>query len=397
MLDISEQRRLEAQIQQTQKMESIGSLAGGIAHDFNNILFPIIGMSELLLEDLPKGSLESDHAHEIYKAGTRAKDLVSQILSFSRQSESEMIPVRAQTVLKEVLKLCRSTIPTNIDIEQDIQQDCGSILANATQIHQIGMNLITNAYHAVQDKNGKISVTLKEIKINRHNLMDLSLRTGKYLELSVADNGTGIPTNIINRIFEPYFTTKETGKGTGLGLAVVYGIIKEHRGDIQVNSKEGEGTTFKVYLPLLKKSEDKESKSLHVEIETGTEHILLVDDESSIAKLEQQMIERFGYKVTVRTSSIEALEVFRTTPDKFDMVLSDMSMPNMPGDQLAGEIKKIRPDIPVIICTGFSERINKDNAKEIGVNAFLMKPIVKTDLAKKVRQVLDEANNSNGF
>ncbi len=389
LLDISEQRRLEIQIQQAQKMESIGSLAGGIAHDFNNILFPIIGMSELLLEDLPKGSLERDNAHEINKAGLRAKDLVSQILSFSRQSESEMIPVRVQNVLKEVLKLCRSSIPTNIDIEHDIQNDCGSILANATQIHQIGMNLITNAYHAIQDKNGKICITLKEIKIDRHNLIDVSLKAGRYLELTVADNGIGIPDNIKNKIFEPYFTTKETGKGTGLGLAVVYGIIKGHGGDIQVDSKVGEGTNFKIYLPLLKISEDKDSNNLHVEMETGNEHILLVDDEPSIAKLEQQMIERLGYKVSVRTSSVEALEAFKTNSDQFDMVLSDMSMPNMTGDQLAGEIKKIKPDIPVIICTGFSERINRDNAEAIGVNAFLMKPIVKTDMAKTIRRVLD--------
>ena len=219
--DTTEFIALQNRLQQAQRMESMGNLAGGIAHDFNNLLFPIIGMSELMMEDLEPGSVEYENAKEINIAGNRAKDLVNQILSFSRQTEHEMMPVKLQEILKEVLKLCRSSIPTNIDIEQDIQHDCGTILANATQLHQIGMNLITNAYHAVRDKNGKITVQLKEILLEKDGSLFLSVGSGKYALLSVSDNGTGMPEEIKDKIFEPYFTTKEKGKGTGLGLSVV--------------------------------------------------------------------------------------------------------------------------------------------------------------------------------
>ena len=389
--DISKQKNLEKRINQAQKIESIGSLAGGIAHDFNNILFPIVGMSELLMEDLLPDSLEYENAQEIYKAGNRAKELVNQILSFSRQAEQEMMPVKFQKILKEVLKLCRSTIPANIEIKQEIQSDCGSIWANATQLHQIGMNLITNAYHAVQDKNGKIIIELKEIIIESDDMDSISAGPGKYALLSVTDNGTGMSDEIKNKIFDPYFTTKEKGKGTGLGLAVVYGIVKESGGDIKVYTEVGFGTTFRVYLPLMQKTPDPKSSDFKIDMQTGHEHILLVDDEPPIARLVQLILERLGYTVTVRLSSIEALEAFKEKSEKFDLVISDMSMPHMTGDQLALEIRKISPDMPIIICTGFSERINKDKAEEIGVSGFLMKPVVKSDMATMIRKVLDEA------
>ncbi|MGD9733905.1 MAG: PAS domain S-box protein [Desulfamplus sp.] len=392
--DITEELNIEAQIKEAQKMESIGSLAGGIAHDFNNILFPIIGMSELVMEDLPKDSQNYENVREIFKAGKRGQDLVSQILSFSRKSEQTKMPVKFQKVLKEVLKLCRSTIPTNIEIEKEIQQDCGSIWANATQLHQIAMNLITNAYHAVQDKNGKIRVEFREIILEKNDLTNLSLSSGKYALLSISDNGIGISDTIRDKIFDPYFTTKEKGKGTGLGLSVVYGIVKEFGGDIKVDSTIGIGTAFNVYLPLIKKSADIPLDSKKVVIQTGNEHILLVDDEPSIARLVCQMFERLGYEVTTRVSSIEALEAFKENPHKFDIVVSDMSMPAMTGDQLAYEVKKIRPKIPFIICTGFSERINKENADAIGVDGFLMKPIIKSDMAQMIRKVLDKTKNS---
>jgi len=394
MRDITEREQAEMRIQQAQKMESIGTLAGGIAHDFNNLLSPIIGMSEMMLEDLEPDSSMYENTQEIYKAGNRAKDLVSQILSFSRQTEHETMPVKFQNVLKEVLKLCRSTIPTNIEIEQEIQQDCGLIWANSTQLHQIGMNLITNAYHAVQDKNGKITLTLQEIILEKNNFLTLSVSPGKYALLSVSDNGSGMSEEIKSKIFEPYFTTKVKGKGTGLGLSVVYGIVKKFGGDIQVSSEEDSGTTFNIYLPLMKKTDDNEFDheliSLKSEMKTGDEHILLVDDEPSITKLVQLMLERLGYTVTARVSSIEGLEAFKENPDKFDLVVSDMSMPSMTGDQLAHQIRQIRPEVPIIICTGFSERINKENAEEIGVNGFLMKPIVKFEMAEMIRNVLDE-------
>jgi PAS domain S-box-containing protein len=387
--DITKQKDLEKRINQAQKIESIGSLAGGIAHDFNNILFPIVGMSELLMEDLSPDSIEYENAQEIYKAGKRAKDLVNQILSFSRQAEHEMMPVKFQKILKEVLKLCRSTIPANIEIKQEIQSDCGSIWANATQLHQIGMNLITNAYHAVQDKNGKIIIELKEIIIESDEMDSISVGPGEYALLSVTDNGTGMSDEIKSKIFDPYFTTKPKGKGTGLGLAVVYGIVKKSGGDIKIYTEVGFGTTFSVYLPLIKKTPDPKSSDFKIDIQTGHEHILLVDDEPAIARLVQLILERLGYTVTVRLNSIEALEAFKEKFEKFDLVISDMSMPHMTGDQLAREIKKISPDMPIIICTGFSERINK--AEDIGVSGFLMKPVVKSDMATMIRKVLDEA------
>jgi nitrogen-specific signal transduction histidine kinase/CheY-like chemotaxis protein len=387
--DITKQKDLEKRINQAQKIESIGSLAGGIAHDFNNILFPIVGMSELLMEDLSPDSVEYENAQEIYKAGKRAKDLVNQILSFSRQAEHEMMPVKFQKILKEVLKLCRSTIPANIEIKQEIQSDCGSIWANATQLHQIGMNLITNAYHAVQDKNGKIIIELKEIIIESDEMDSISVGPGEYALLSVTDNGTGMSDEIKSKIFDPYFTTKPKGKGTGLGLAVVYGIVKKSGGDIKIYTEVGFGTTFSVYLPLMKKTPDPKSSDFKIDIQTGHEHILLVDDEPAIARLVQLILERLGYTVTVRLNSIEALEAFKEKFEKFDLVISDMSMPHMTGDQLAREIKKISPDMPIIICTGFSERINK--AEDIGVSGFLMKPVVKSDMATMIRKVLDEA------
>ena len=393
--DTTELIELQNRLQQAQKMEAIGNLAGGIAHDFNNILFPIIGMSEMMMEDLSAGSLEQKYAQAINKAGHRAKELVAQILSFSRQSDQKKMPVRFRNILEEILKLCRATIPANIKIEQKIQRNCGFIMGNATQLHQVGMNLITNAYHAVQEKNGKIVIALEEIEIDRTNLTNTGIHSGKYLLFTVSDDGAGMTDKVKNKIFEPYFTTKEQGKGTGLGLAVVYGIVKEYGGEIEVETEIGSGTTFRVYLPLMSQSENKGAAEIKTEIKMGHEHILLVDDEAAVANLEQQILERLGYQITLRTSSLDAVEVFRSNPDAFDIVITDMTMPNMTGDQLAEEILSIKPDIPIVICTGFSERINEEQAEAIGVKGFLMKPVVKSDLASMVRKVLDDAKPEN--
>jgi len=399
--DITEQkkgekirRKLEAQLQQSQKIESIGNLAGGIAHDFNNLLFPIIGMSEMLLEDLPQDSLEYENAQEIFVAGRRAGDLVQQILAFSRQSEHKMTPVRVQNVLKEVLKLTRSTIPSNIEIHENIQQDCGLIMADPTQVHQVAMNLITNAYHAIEDKNGAIDIKLEKMTLQDNELPDTVLQSGQYARLSVSDNGIGMSQNTISKIFEPYFTTKKQGKGTGLGLSVVYGIVKEHGGDIKVYSEIEKGTTFNIYLPLMKKTSETAVVQQSSKAVTGTERILLVDDEVSVAKLEGQMLSRLGYQATIETSSNDALNSFKGNPDSFDLVISDMTMPDITGDQLAKEILLIKPDTPIIICTGFSERINKEQAEVLGIKGFLMKPVVKSDMAQMVRKVLDDAKIS---
>ncbi|WP_022664353.1 PAS domain S-box protein [Desulfospira joergensenii] len=393
--DITEKKEMEARVQQSQKMEAIGNLAGGIAHDFNNILFPIIGMSEMLLEDFAPETMEHENAREIFKAGKRGSDLVKQILAFSRQSEHKMIPVRVQQILREVLKLTRATIPSDIEIHQDIQSDCGLIMADPTQIHQVAMNIITNAFHAVESKGGAIFIKLKETGMDGNDLPQNSHEPGRYARLSISDTGMGIPPEIIGKIFEPYFTTKEKGKGTGLGLAVAYGIVKEHKGYIQVDTNPAKGTKFQIFFPLMSRPADKTSKKEPEKYPRGSEKILLVDDESSIANLEKQMLEKMGYTVTTRISSLDALDAFKAKPDAYDLVLTDMNMPNMTGEQLARELKTIRHDIPVIICTGFSERIDKAKAKSIGINGFLMKPVVKTKMAKMVRITLDEAKTDS--
>lgn len=387
-----EKSHLEKRLQKAQKLETLGTLAGGIAHDFNNILFPIVGLSELLLEDLTPGTPEWENVKEIETAGKRGAELVKQILAFSRQSDHQLSAIRFQSVMEEVLKLIRSSIPKNIEIIQTLQNDCGLVLSDSIQLHQIGMNLITNAYHAVQENCGKIHVDLREIEVNQR-LNDVGLTPGKYATLTVSDTGTGIQEEHLEKIFEPYFTTKEKGKGTGLGLSAVYGIVKEHKGEIKVTSEPGKGTTFQVYIPVMVSSVTEEGAWKGFQsppLPTGMEHILVVDDEISIAKLEKKMLERLGYTVLERTSSMDALETFKTNPDTYDLVISDMSMPQMTGKRLAEELLKIRPDIPIIICTGFSERFNQDKASIMGIKGLLMKPVMKTELAKEVRRVLDE-------
>jgi len=385
--------KLERLVLQNQKIESIGNLAGGVAHDFNNILYPIVGMAELLLDDLPPGSIERENAYEILKAGKRGRDLVRQILAFSRQSKREMMPVRIQQILKEVIRLGRSTIPSNIEIEQDIQIDCGLVMADPTQIHQVAMNLITNAYHAVEQTGGKITVRLQERDLGTADNGQTSLKPDRYARLSIADTGCGIDPTVMDKIFEPYFTTKGPGKGTGLGLSVVHGIIKEHGGDIKVTSQVGKGSTFDVFFPLVKKHAQIAISENGAESKGGAESILLVDDEASIVRLEKQMLERLGYRVVSRISSQDALDAFKANPDKYDLVITDMNMPNMTGDQLAKALIAIRSDLPVIICTGFSEKIDQETAVSIGISGFLMKPIVKSEMAQMVRKALDEVKS----
>lgn len=385
-----EKEKLQERLIQAQKMEAIGNLAGGIAHDFNNILFPIIGMSELLLEDLSPAGNEYGNVQDILNAGKRGSDLVKQILSFSRQAEQRKIPVRIQLILKEVLRLIRATIPSSIELHHNIQQDCGRVLADATQFHQVAMNIITNAYHAVEDIDGKIIVNLKEVDLDSHFSAINLISSGGYALLSITDNGHGMTPEVMAKIFDPYFTTKEQGKGTGLGLSVVHGIIDAHKGIIKVYSEVGKGTTFKIYLPLVEKQTEHKKINISERPEAGNEHILLVDDEVTIAKLEKEILERLGYKVTMRLNSIDLLEAFKANPELYDLVISDMNMPNMAGDQLARALKMIRPDIPVIVCTGFSERLTKKNAAAAGIDGFLMKPVLISELSKKIRNVFSK-------
>jgi CheY-like chemotaxis protein len=300
-------------------------------------------------------------------------------------------------VLKEVLKLTRSTIPSSIELRHDIQPDCGLVLADPVQVHQIAMNLITNAFHAMEETGGTISVTLEEADAGP---VDLSVGSEgppcRYAVLTVSDTGCGIESAILDRIFEPYFTTKQAGKGTGLGLSVIYGIVREHRGHIRVHSEVGRGSAFTVHLPLMDRSTEPLADETAQGLPRGTERILLVDDERVVVQLEQQILERLGYRVTARTDSMEALDLFREAPGTFDLVITDMNMPVMSGDRLARELIAIRPGLPVILCTGFSERMTRESAEAMGIRGFLMKPIIRADMAHMVREVLDAAGNRTG-
>lgn len=394
MRDITDRKEMEDRLQRAQRMEAIGTLAGGIAHDFNNILSPIIGMAELLLEDLTPGSPQHEDVKEIFSAGKRGSELVKQILAFSRQTKHQLVEVRLQQILKEVFKLIRSTIPKNIEISAEIDSGCGLVMADPIQMHQIAMNLITNAFHAVESSGGKIKIELKAVDLSSENLSGMSIPPGQYARLAISDTGHGIEQAFISKIFNPYFTTKEQGKGTGLGLSVVYGILKNHEGEITVESTLGEGTTFTVYLPILQLAVGSEVDFKEKIIPRGTERIMLVDDEEQIVKLEQRMLESLGYHITRRTSSIEALETFKADPGAFDLVLTDTAMPNMTGDRLARELMAIRPELPIIICTGFSERLTREKSIAMGIKGFLMKPMVKSDLARLIRKVLDESKST---
>jgi PAS domain S-box-containing protein len=391
---VQERLRLEARLTQAQKMEAIGTLAGGIAHDFNNILQPMLGYSELLRLRLPADSPQRHYVERLHTAGLRAKELVSQILAFSRQSDHKVVPVRMQTILKEAYKLCRSTIPSNIKISTDIQDDCPSVMLDPSQLHQVAMNLIINAFHAVEATGGEISIRLRETELAKEDVAGTLLAPGRYALFTVADTGCGIDPAIIGKVFEPYFTTKEQGKGTGLGLAVVHGIVKECHGDIKVYSEVGQGTTVKIYLPLLEQPGDKETTETGAVYPTGNERILLVDDEEMVAEIGTLILEGLGYQVTSRLNSVEALELFKAESDAFDLVITDLTMPQMTGEQLASEIMAISPKVPIIICSGFSERIGREQAKAIGVKELLTKPITLAEMAHKVRAVLDRSSSS---
>jgi len=381
-------KKLQAQVAQSQKMESIGTLAGGVAHDFNNILFPILGHAEMLLEDIPKDSQYRGSLEGIYASALRAKELVKQILTFSRHDTNELKLMKMQPIIKEAMKLIRSSIPATIEIKQDIKADCGIVKADPTQIHQIIMNLATNAYHAMEETGGRLNVSLNEVKLTALDIVTPDMAPGRYARLTVADTGKGMENELIHKIFDPFFTTKEKGKGTGMGLSMVHGIVKGMGGSVQVYSEPGKGATFQVYLPIEEMSSDKKTASSKVDNQRGEEHILLVDDEEAILTMEKQVLERLGYQVTSRISSIDALEAFRHHPDEFDMVITDMTMPNMPGDKLAAELIKIRPGIPILLCTGFSETMSEEKAASLGIKGFLLKPIVMNDFSQMIRSVL---------
>lgn len=388
--DDSKARKAETALRQSQKLEAIGNLAGGIAHDFNNILSSIIGFTELSIQDVQHETELHDNLTEVLAAGKRAKGLVKQILTFSRKGEQEKHPIQINSVLAENLKMLRSTIPSNITINEQISSDPITINANASQMNQVIINLVTNAVHAIDD-NGIIDIGLELIHLDNSNIEQYTdMTAGDYAKLFVSDTGCGIAKANLNAVFDPYFSTKTPDKGTGLGLAVVHGIVKIHGGHITVYSEPGRGTTFHVYLPLATQSFKRPSAQTEIEIAQGSERILFVDDEPTITKLQKRILERLGYAVTTKTSSIEALETFRMTPNLFHLVITDMTMPEMTGDRLAQTVKEIKPDIPVILCTGFSEKINEKTALDFPVDGFLMKPIDIKKMAETVRNVLDK-------
>jgi PAS domain S-box-containing protein len=393
MRDITNQKILEQRLFQAQKMEAIGTLAGGIAHDFNNILGVILGYTELLMDDLPEESQEHLNTRQILTAAERARELVKQILAFSRQSNGERQPVKLSAVINEAFKLLRSTLPSTIDIRQDIRVNANAdwVLADATRIHQVMMNLGANAAHAMSKNGGVMEVILDEVVLDPGDVVGhKELKPGPYLRLTVSDTGHGISPEVMERIFDPFFTTKDPGEGTGMGLAVIHGIIKNHGGNITAYSKPGKGSSFHVYLPRLE--EEAELKStLTEEIPGGSERILLVDDESALTQVGKQILERLGYKVEGKSNPLEALENLRNAPEQFDLIISDVTMPHMTGIQLAMEAKHIRAGIPVILCSGFSTTITMEEIKSIGVNDFIMKPIIRSELARIVRRVLDES------
>ncbi len=385
-----EKTRLESDLQQAQKMESIGTLAGGIAHDFNNILTAILGYSEIALMEIPRDSGAASDIGQVIRACNRAKDLVNQILTFSRQSNQELQPLKIQLVIKEALKLLRSSIPTTIAIHKNINPQCTPVLADLTQIHQVIMNLCTNAYHAMRETGGALTVSLQPLAVAPgQSTFSNRLSPGSYVQVEITDTGHGIEKDDLDRIFEPYFSTKAKGEGTGLGLAVVHGIVKSYNGVITVDSEPGEGTTFRIILPAVAAARENIQKNMPQSLPTGNERILLVDDDVDITRLHQKTLQTLGYTVTALNASSEALAAFQRQPDNFDCIITDMTMPEMTGAELAEHLQAIRPGIPIILCTGFSELVNKKRAKEIGVTAFIMKPVALNDFAGVVRKALD--------
>ena len=389
--DITERVKTEQELQRAKHLESLGVLAGGIAHDFNNILAAIFGFTDLARMKAGENSPLSGELEQIRRASERARDLVQQILTLSRRQEHKPLPFRFSALVKEALKLLRSTIPANIAINQEIATEA-LILADPSQVHQLVMNLCTNAYHAMQDSGGTLTVALRVARLEEPALLGAGgnpLPAGDYAQLVVSDTGTGIPEEFLPKIFEPYFTTKEVGRGTGLGLAVVHGIVKGANGAITVASKPRAGTTFTVYLPVAAQPPSVEEQHEDGEISAGGhERIMIVDDEENICLLAFTFLSQAGYRVDTFLDGIDAWEAFSAAPDQWDLVITDQAMPAMTGAQLAGKIREVRPGLPVILCTGHSNIVTRDTAAELGGRRYLQKPVTRLELLRVVREVL---------
>jgi len=397
--DMTGQAGLDAELRQAQKMQAIGTLAGGIAHDFNNILAAMIGFTELALDDLEEDSRATMHLEHVRTAGYRGRDLVKQILTFSRQGEQEKKPVQVVPIVREVLKLMRALLPSTVEIRPRVETEEGIILADPVQIHQLLINLCTNAGQAMKGGKGVLEVRVSDfILSDPADAPYPDMELGPYLKLSVSDTGAGIDDLIKDRIFEPFFTTRESG-AAGMGLSVVYGIVKSHQGAITVSSAPGRGSTFAVYFRKLKDAQasaaEEHAKPAAQRV-TGKRRILFVDDEEALVEVGKQMLERLGYEVVAEKDSVRALKQFQRDPGKFDLVITDQTMPNMTGIELAKRMMSIKKDIPIILCTGFSEVISSESAKAMGIREFVMKPIIKNEMAETIRRVIADAEGTPG-
>ncbi len=387
--DLTQQAQMEERLIQSQKIEAVGTLAGGIAHDFNNILSAILGYAELARQEVPEGSeLESD-LDQILRAGSRAKDLVRQILAFSRQTKTETAPVCLASLVKETLKMLRAALPSSIEIRTAIESDA-YVLADPTQIHQVITNLATNAAHAMSENGGRLDLTLRNVELTKDESLSYpGLDAGKYVRLTVSDTGCGMTPEVRSRIFEPFYTTRPQGQGTGLGLSTALGIVQRFGGIITVYSEPNVGSTFHVLLPRMANEVEQVEEEEKKPLPRGYERILVVDDEAFQVDLASKILGGLGYRVTAVNSSEQALDLYRKRPDDFDLVITDMTMPGLTGDVLIERLREVRPNVAVMLCSGYSERISREKLKALGVRAFAMKPLMVRELAEKVREILD--------
>jgi signal transduction histidine kinase len=380
--------KLEKELNRKHKLEAIGTLAGGIAHDFNNILAAVIGYSELSLSSLDKNSDEYANTKEVLQAGMRAKDLIRQILTFSRRTEQKMEPVQLGKVVTEALKLIRASIPAGIDIIRDIKSTA-LIIGDEGELHRIVMNLCTNAYHAMENEKGTIEVRVEDTVLDQEILQaGEPVAPGKYVILTVGDTGQGMTPDVLEKVFDPFFTTKSVDHGTGMGLSVVHGIVKQYNGTIRVYSEPGQGTTFVICLPVAPTDSGPDQESVSVFL-PGTERIMVVDDEETLVHMVQKYLSSLGYTVKGFNNSLEAAAYFSDHPDQFDLILTDFNMPGLTGLELSEKIQKIRRDIPIVLCTGYSKNITRQRLKSTGIRAFLMKPVTQYALSTTLREILN--------